>query len=145
MLAADGAVENGILYADGYMQAGGAEDFTSSNPVSVTVRNRYAKSRVVITKVDGADPSKILSGAAFQLYQDAELKNKVADFKKIEKTGVYEAVFSTKTYPDGQYFVKEVSAPAGYIGIDTAFPEGGLIAETGKTTEITMPNQSGVD
>ena len=145
MLAADGAVENGILYADGYMQAGGAEDFTSSNPVSVTVKNRYAKSRVVITKVDGADPSKSLSGGAFQLYEDAELKNKVADFKEIEKTGVYEAVFSTKTYPDGQYFVKEVSAPAGYIGIDTAFPEGGLIAETGKTTEITMPNQSGVD
>ncbi len=145
MLAADGAVQNGTLFADGYMQAGGAEDFTSSNPVSVTVRNRYAKSRVLLTKVDAADTTKKLSGAAFQLFGDIEFKNKVADFTEIGKSGVYEAVFSTKAYPDGQYFVKEVSAPAGYIGISTPLPEGGLLTETGKTTEITIPNQSGVD
>jgi uncharacterized surface anchored protein len=145
VLSSDNGVENGTLFADGYFQAGGAADFTSKAPVSVTVKNRYAKAKVVLTKVKSEDSTKKLTGGVFQLYSDPEFNNKVGDFTEIGQSGSYEIVFSTKQHHDGQYYIKEVSAPAGYISIKTAFPEGGLLAETGKTTEVTMPNKSGVD
>lgn len=144
-LSPENGIENGTLFTDGYFQAGTGADFTSKNPVSVTVKNRYAKAKVLLTKVSGEDSSKKLTGGSFQLYADPEFNNKIGDFNEIGQSGVYEIVFSTKVHHGGQYYIKEERAPAGYIGIPTAFPEGGLLAETGKTTEITMPNKSGVD
>lgn len=144
-ISKENGIENGTLFGDGYFQAGGGADFTSKNPVSVTVKNQYAKAKVLLTKVNGDDPSKKLTGGSFQLYADPEFQNKVGDFAEVGQSGIYEIIFSTKLYHDGQYYIKEASAPAGYIGITTAYPEGGLLVETGKTTEITMPNKSGVD
>ncbi|MGL6217586.1 MAG: MSCRAMM family protein, partial [Lacrimispora sphenoides] len=124
---------------------GGVSDFTSQNPVSITVNNQYAKAKIRLTKVDGMDPSNQLTGAAFKLYSDPELTKAVGDFTEIGQSGVYEIVFSTKVYSPGTYYIKEVNAPAGYIAITTAIPAEGLAAETGKTTEITVKNQGGID
>ena len=145
MLSASGAVENGTLQEDGYIKVGGDTDFTSKNPVSITVNNKYAKARILLTKADGADNSKKLSGAAFKLYSDQQLTKEVGSFTEIGQSGVYEIVFSTKVYSPGTYYIKEVNAPAGYIAITTAIPEEGLAAETGKTSEITVQNQGGID
>jgi len=145
MLSPSGAVENGTLQEDGYIKVGVETDFTSKNPVSITVNNEYAKARILLTKADGANHSKKLSGAAFKLYSDQQLTNEVGSFTEIGQSGVYEIVFSTKVYSPGTYYIKEVNAPAGYIAITTAIPEEGLAAETGKTTEITVQNQGGID
>jgi uncharacterized surface anchored protein len=145
VLSALGVEDNGTLQADGYIKAGGVSDFTSQNPVSITVNNQYAKAKIRLTKVDGMDPSNQLTGAAFKLYSDPELTKAVGDFTEIGQSGVYEIVFSTKVYSPGTYYIKEVNAPAGYIAITTAIPAEGLAAETGKTTEITVKNQGGID
>ncbi len=145
MLSAEGAVEGGKLWADGYIQVGTDSNFTNSNPVAITVNNQYAKAKIRLTKVDSADESKKLSGAAFKLYSDPELTLEAGDFKEIGQSGVYEIVFSTKTHQPGTYYVKEVNAPAGYIAITTAIPAEGLAVKTGETTEIKLPNQGGID
>lgn len=145
MLLALGVEDNGTLQADGYIKVGGESDFTSQNPVSITVNNQYAKAKIRLNKVDRMDPSNQLTGAAFKLYSDPELTKAVGDFLEIGQSGVYEIVFSTKIYSPGIYYIKEVNAPAGYIAITTAIPAEGLAAETGKTTEITVQNQGGID
>jgi uncharacterized surface anchored protein len=145
MLSALSVEDSGTLQADGYIKVGGESDFTSQNPVSITVNNQYAKARIRLTKVDGTNPLKKLTGAAFKLYSDPELTKAVGDFAEIGQSGVYEIVFSTKLYSPGTYYIKEVNAPAGYIAITTAIPAEGLAAETGKTTEITVLNQGGID
>lgn len=125
MLSALGVEDNGTLQEDGYIKVGGETDFTSQNPVSITVNNQYAKARVRLTKVDGTNPLKKLTGAAFKLYSDPELTKAVGDFTEIGQSGVYEMVFSTKLYSPGTYYIKEVNAPAGYIAITTAIPAEG--------------------
>ena len=145
MLSALGAVENGTLQANGYIKVGGEDDFNSKSPVSITVNNEYAKARILLTKVDRADHSKKLTGAAFKLYSDQQLTKEVGNFTEIGQSGVYEIVFSTKVHSPGTYYIKEVNAPAGYIAVTTAIPVEGLAAETGKTTEITVQNQGGID
>lgn len=145
MISPEGAVEGGTLQEDGYIRIGTETDFTSKSPVSITVNNQYAKAGIRLTKVDGADHSKKLTGAAFKLYSDPELTAEVGDFTEIGKSGVYEILFSTKVHTPGIYYVKEVNAPAGYIAVTTAIPAEGLAAETGKITEITAENQGGID
>jgi uncharacterized surface anchored protein len=145
MLSALNVEDNGTLQADGYIKVGGVSDFTSQNPVSITVNNQYAKAKIRLTKVDGVDQSKKLTGAAFKLYSNTELTKEVGSFTEIGQSGVYEIIFSTKVYSPGTYYIKEVNAPAGYIAITTAIPAEGLAAETGKTTEITVQNQGGID
>ncbi|WP_077612821.1 doubled motif LPXTG anchor domain-containing protein [Clostridium sp. Marseille-P2415] len=145
MIPAEGGIQNGTLWADGYIQAGTGAEFTSGSPVSVVVNNQYAKAKVSLTKVDGADPSKKLSGAAFKLYSDPDLTKEVGDFTEIGQSGVYEIVFSTKSYNPGTYYVREVNAPAGYIAIQTAIPAEGLTVETGMESPLTVQNQGGID
>ena len=145
MLSASGVEDNGTLQEDGYIKVGGEADFTSQNPVSITVNNQYAKARIRLTKVDGTNPLKKLTGAAFKLCSDPEFTKTVGDFTEIGQSGVYEIVSSTKLYNPGTYYIKEVNAPAGYIAITTAIPAEGLTPETGKTTEITVENQGGID
>ncbi|WP_124067234.1 doubled motif LPXTG anchor domain-containing protein [Clostridium sp. E02] len=138
-------VENGILYPDGYMLVGTSEAFTTDNPVAITVKNQYAKSKIRLIKVDAVHSNQKLSGASFQLFKDKNLTEYVGDFKEIEKSGVYEAVFSKEEYNPNTYYIKEVNAPPGYLVIDGAFPEQGVIPEVGKTTELTVENQGGID
>ena len=145
MLTGETGVTNGRLWSDGYIQAGTDSDFTTKTPVAIGVENQYAKARIRITKVDAADPSKKLTGAAFSLYSDQALTSYVGDFKEIGTSGIYELLLSTKKNSPGTYYVKETNAPQGYLTIGTAIPEQGLKAETGKTTEITVENQGGID
>ncbi|ADL06780.1 doubled motif LPXTG anchor domain-containing protein [Lacrimispora saccharolytica] len=145
MLTAFGGEQNGTLQEDGYIKVGGENDFNSRNPVFITVNNQYAKSRIRLNKIDGTDHTKKLTGAAFKLYSDPQLTKEVGNFTEIGQSGVYDIVFSTKINSPGTYYIKEVNAPAGYMAITTAIPAEGLTAETGKTTEITVENQGGID
>lgn len=145
MLSTEGAVEGGTLWSDGFIQVGMTSDFTTSDPVSITVNNQYAKAKIKLAKVDASDESKELSGAAFKLYSNPELTNEVGDFAEIGNSGVYEIVFSTKTYQPGTYYVKEVNAPAGYIAITKAIPEEGISVVTGKLSSVIVKNQGGID
>lgn len=145
MLTGETGVTNAKLWSDGYIQVGTNNDFTTKTPVAIGIDNQYAKARIRITKVDAADHSKKLTGAGFRLYSDQALTSYVGDFKEIGTSGVYEYELSTKKYSLGTYYVKETNAPVGYLTIGTAIPEQGLTAETGKTTEITVENQGGID
>lgn len=145
MLTGETGVTNGKLWSDGYIQVGTSSDFTTKTPVAIGVENQYAKAKIRIIKVDAADSSKKLTGAGFSLYSDQALTTYVGDFKEIGTSGVYEYLLSTKKFKPGTYYVKETNAPLGYLTIGTAVPEQGLTAETGKTTEITVENQGGID
>ncbi|MFW6680136.1 doubled motif LPXTG anchor domain-containing protein [Lacrimispora sp. AGF001] len=145
MLTGETGVTNGKLWSDGYIQVGTNSDFTTKTPVAIGVVNQYAKAKIRIIKVDSADSSKKLTGAGFSLYSDQALTSYVGDFKEIGTSGIYEFLLSTKTFNPGTYYVKETNAPMGYLTIGTAVPEQGLTAETGKTTEITVENQGGID
>ena len=145
MLTGESGVTNGKLWSDGYIQAGTGSDFTTKTPVAIGVENQYAKAKIRITKVDAADSTKKLTGAGFSLYSDQALTSYVGDFKEIGTSGIYEFLLSTKKFNPGTYYVKETNAPLGYLTIGTAVPEQGLTAETGKTTEITVENQGGID
>ena len=141
-VSAQDPVDKGELLADGFIDIG---EVRSGIPIGIKVNNVYAKAKVRITKVDAADQDKKLTGASFDLFADPEFHNRVASFEEIHKSGVYKAVFSTKLYPEGTYYVKEQLAPAGYRREEAPLPEGGLVVQTGKTTEVTLNNQSGVD
>ncbi|MBE5980298.1 MAG: doubled motif LPXTG anchor domain-containing protein [Paenibacillaceae bacterium] len=145
MLTGETSVTNGKLWSNGYIQVGTSSDFTTKTPVAIGVENQYAKAKIRITKVDAADSSKKLTGAGFSLYSDQALTSYVGDFKEIGTSGIYEFLLSTKKFNPGTYYVKETNAPLGYLPIGTAVPEQGLTAETGKTTEITVENQGGID
>lgn len=145
MLTGETSVTNGKLWSDSYIQVGTSSDFTTKTPVAIGVENQYAKAKIRITKVDAADSSKKLTGAGFSLYSNQALTSYVGDFKEIGTSGIYEFLLSTKKFSPGTYYVKETNAPLGYLTIGTAVPEQGLTAETGKTTEITVENQGGID
>ncbi|MDW2800467.1 doubled motif LPXTG anchor domain-containing protein [Clostridium boliviensis] len=145
VLTGETGVTNAKLWSDGYIQVGTVSDFTTKTPVAIGIDNQYAKARIRIIKVDAADHSKKLTGAEFRLYSDQTLASYVGDFKEIGTSGVYEFDLSTRKYSPGTYYVKETNAPVGYLTIGTAIPEQGLTAETGKTTEITVENQGGID
>ena len=136
--------ENGTLWSEGYIEVGTKTDFTTSTPVAMGVDNQYAKAKIRLSKAD-AETKELLTGAAFSLYSDQGLTAFVGEFKESGNSGIYEIVFSTKTYSPGTYYVKETNAPFGYLPIQTALPEQGLTVETGKTTELTVENHGGMD
>lgn len=61
-----------------------------------------------ILKYGGTDKSQLLGGAAFEIYSDAALSNKIGEFTTTDGIGTYVGLAS------GNYYLKETTAPAGY-------------------------------
>ncbi|WP_178075929.1 collagen binding domain-containing protein [Paenibacillus oralis] len=97
----DEAVEN----------TGGVKEVTVTNEQRTVppVDPVEPKGKLVITKVDKDDHTKVLAGATFELQDAARAKAPIA-----VTTDVYgKAVFADLPY--GNYILKETAAPAGYL------------------------------
>ena len=126
---------------------------------------------VTVQKVDKLDHSKLLAGASFEL----SMKNDAVEVESEENKAVYEAfndgahsdgkysvggvgdglgLFSV-ALPDGEYQIKEISSPAGYVIVTGAFDfsieEGKMkgtnddyISFDSENMLITIKNEAGV-
>lgn len=87
----------------------------------VNVPNGDAVSaQIKLRKTDATDASKVLAGAVFGLYEDKDCKTPVIENNK-EVTSTSDSngiVTFTKLYPEQSYYVREVSAPIGYVRSD---------------------------
>ena len=129
-------------------------DFNQSKTdLRVTVENRYDKGTIVITKVDAANQTKLLSGAEFTLY-DAAGTTKIGTFNEIlndagEGTGEY-AITVPASAEGTAYIIKETKAPENYVntvpetGISVTVTPGATVTkDTNSALQIT--NLSGID
>ena len=74
--------------------------------------------KIQVKKVDATDQSKVLEGAVFGLYSDADCNNEITR-ATTGPDGL--ATFDKILDPDQTYYVKEISAPAGYQINDAVF------------------------
>ncbi len=101
--------------------------------VSVTVNNEVIEIKITdklivgsvrLTKVDADYPANKLTGAVFELYQDTD-GNKKFDSKKdtliAEIPEISEGIYQKDGLLYGGYFVKEKTAPEGYVLDENAY------------------------
>ena len=81
---------------------------------NIVITNKLLETRVFIQKVDGN--GQPLSGAVFAIYSDVECTEQIGSEQTTEEDGI---TTFTGLKAGSTYYVKEVSAPAGYVLIDT--------------------------
>lgn len=104
-----------INYVDQYTKVVYAEQ---------SAHNERQKVQIKVTKID-ADSEEMLEGAVFGLYALEEIQNKEGN-TLVEKNTLIEKAVSGKEgtctfvsdLPLGQYYVKEIAAPKGYVSSD---------------------------
>ena len=109
--------------------------------VEIEVTNTQIHGSVQLTKVDKGYPDNHLSGAVFEIYVDSNGDKKLDSADKLldtmtELTG---GVYQMDNLLYGGYFVKEKTAPAGFILDPNAYYFS--ITENGKT--VTVENEAG--
>ena len=103
------------------------DQYTEIVYAGMDITNERQKVEITITKKD-ADTDEVLAGAIFGLYAKEDIKNADGDVivkadTRIERVVTGEdgkATFITDL-PLGQYYVKEIEAPAGYVTTDEIF------------------------
>ena len=80
----------------------------------ITVTNTYAYTNhnqpLSLIKVDSDDSTKVISGAGFTLYADADLTTKVGEEVFSDENGAFALTIETA----GTYYLAETTAPTGY-------------------------------
>ena len=95
---------------------------------------------ITVVKYDEQDPSKLLPGAQFAIYEQADESRSVAE-------GVTDAQgrFTTGHIPPGTYVVRELNPPPGYMISDKTKAERVIVAKAGdgeiivKVDNIALP------
>ena len=95
---------------------------------------------ITVVKYDEQDPSKLLPGAQFSIYEQADESRPVAE-------GVTDAQgrFTTGHIPPGTYLIRELNPPPGYMQSDKTKPERVIVAKAGdgeiivKVDNIALP------
>lgn len=89
----------------------------NGNKDSGDVKVKIYKGDVKITKIDGSDTSKTLSGATFQLFTKADMnspyKNPITG-KDVTATTDGNGIATFGELTTGTYYLKEINAPEGY-------------------------------
>ena len=99
--------------------------------------NKLKSGRVEGLKID-ADDSTELSGAVIGIFNADETD--FTESNAIETTeSAKDGSFSFEEIPVGNYLVKEIEAPEGYVLTDKTFPV--VISEDGDVVEITIENE----
>ena len=85
--------------------------------VEIELVNYFIKGNIELTKVDKDYPENHLSGAVFEVYTDTNGNGKYDKDDKLlgEMTELANGVYQTKDLRYGLYFVREKSAPTGFV------------------------------
>ena len=110
--------------------------------VEIELVNYFIKGNIELTKVDTDYPDNKLTGAVFEVYADT---NGNGEFDKDDKlcgemTELEGGVYQMTELRYGKYFVREKTAPDGFVLDDGVY--GVSIEENGKT--YTVENKAGV-
>ena len=110
--------------------------------VEIELVNYFIKGNIELTKVDADYPDNKLTGAVFEVYTDT---NGNGEFDKDDKlcgemTELEGGVYQMTELRYGKYFVREKTAPDGFVLDDGVY--GVSIEENGKT--YTVENKAGV-
>ena len=110
--------------------------------VEIELVNYFIKGNIELTKVDADYPDNKLTGAVFEVYADT---NGNGEFDKDdelcgEMTELEGGVYQMTELRYGKYFVREKTAPDGFVLDDGVY--GVSIEENGKT--YTVENKAGV-
>lgn len=110
--------------------------------VEIELVNYFIKGNIELTKVDADYPDNKLAGAVFEVYADT---NGNGEFDKDDKlcgemTELEGGVYQMTELRYGKYFVREKTAPDGFVLDDGVY--GVSIEENGKT--YTVENKAGV-
>jgi uncharacterized surface anchored protein len=109
--------------------------------VEIEISNTRIRGNVQLTKVDKDYPDNHLTGAVFEVYADSNGDGKLDSKDELlgtmtELTG---GVYQMDNLLYGSYFVKEKTAPEGYVLDEKAYAFS--ITENGKT--VTVENEAG--
>lgn len=110
--------------------------------IEIELTNNHIRGNVSLTKVDAEYPDNHLTGAVFEVYKDANGNKEFDEGDALigimteQDGGVYE--MSDLLY--GGYFVKEKTAPQGFVLDENAYYFE--IIENGRT--VTVENEAGV-
>ena len=109
--------------------------------VKIELVNYFIKGNIELTKVDKDYPENHLSGAVFEVYTDTNGNGKFDKDDKLlgEMTELENGVYQTKDLRYGQYFVREKSAPTGFVLDEKIYSVSTL--ENGKT--YVVENEAG--
>lgn len=110
--------------------------------VEIELVNYFIEGNIKLTKVDADYPDNHLSGAVFEVFADTNGDGKFDDKDKLigEMTELDGGIYQMPDLRYGQYFVREKTAPAGFILDETVYSV--FIDEDGKTYEVE--NKAGV-
>lgn len=103
---------------------------------SVSIENKLDSQKGSVTFRKYGEDNKPLDGGTFQLWK----KNEGSDDDRITVFSTVNGVWSKDNLPYGTYYVKEITAPQGYI-LDSKPSDGITINKTAAHGTITMTNE----
>lgn len=110
--------------------------------VEVEITNEHIRGNISLTKVDAEYPDNRLTGATFEVYEDTNANDEIDDednfMGNLEE--VEEGVYEMDELLYGQYLVREVQAPDGFLLDEEVYSV--FIEEDGKTYSIK--NKAGI-
>ena len=109
--------------------------------IEIEISNTRIRGSVQLTKVDKEYPENHLSGAVFEVYADSNGNGKLDGNDALlgTMTELSGGVYQMDGLPFGSYFVKEKTAPKGFILDEKAYSFS--ISENGKT--VIVENEAG--
>ena len=110
--------------------------------VEIELVNYFIKGNIELTKVDKDFPDNHLIGALFEVYADTNENGKFDDEDQLysEMTALKDGVYQLNDLRYGQYFVREKTAPEGFVLDENVYPV--FIEEEGKT--YVIENEAGI-
>lgn len=110
--------------------------------VEIELVNYFIKGNIKLTKVDADYPDNHLAGAKFEVFADTNGDGKFDDKDELigEMTELDGGIYQMLDLRYGQYFVREKTAPAGFVLDKEVYSV--FIDENGKTYEVE--NKAGV-
>lgn len=108
----------------------------SKGTASVIIENKLDSQKGSVTFRKYGEDNKPLDGGTFQLWK----KNEGSDDDRIADFSTVNGVWSKDNLPYGTYYVKEITAPQGYI-LDSNPSDGITIKKTAAHGTITMTNE----
>lgn len=116
--------------------------------IEVKLINRLMTGSVRLTKVDAGYPTNKLTGATFALYQDTdgdEIFTQETDTYLGELPEISTGIYQMDELLYGGYFVKEVTAPEGFLLDENAYSfsisEDGIIVDVENEAGVGFTNQ----